>query len=832
MAHEPLKIVVAGDIALDWLQIDSPQQEDNLLNWRKYPGYRWQQCAGGALLVAQMLTEAISGELHTYPTNDLMSSPPEMIVHSLAQLQVCRNPKEKGVIRVREFLGYSGPTDETAVTPRLVDDVADAAIVVLDDAGNGFRNNTSAWPAAITSTGATPLIVLKMSHPLATGELWNHLIKHHSDRLVVVISANDLRTLGANISRRLSWERTITDLAWQITYNPAIRPLTSAATLIIRIGIDGALVLQRTGESMSVTFLFDPLGYEDAYMDRYSGKMQGLTPAFTAAFTRRLANEGVTEIINGVRDGIIASRRLFRFGYGTNPYSPAYPGSVLFASPDPEDGLIESIQFDDLQALEDDPHWTLLRRLEKTQLEGIAGRIVKKGTDALQKPVPIARFNGLVVVDRDEIESYQSIRNLLGEYLANTQISRPFSFAVFGPPGSGKSFGVTELSKGLAGQIESMTFNLSQFESTRDLVAAFHLIRDAALKGKTPLVFFDEFDARFGDLPLGWLRFFLAPMQDGVFRDGESMHPIGRAVFVFAGGTSFSFDEFVKKADDPALKDAKATDFISRLRGRIDIRGCNPTPDDDDRYLVRRALLLRSIIYRTAKHLITASGEVQIDPGVLRAFLKVPYYRHGVRSMQAIVEMSMLANKKVFEQSSIPPTEQLVLHVDAELFKLLMVQDVLFERMVEPMARASHAEYLAHVTPGPDGRLPPMALSWEKLPEEFKESNRDQARDIHRKLKALNYGIMPKAMGAERVVTAFTGSQVELLAPMEHERWMLEKQRKGWVVGTPRDDAKKVHPDLIPWDSLSESAKEKDRNVVRTIPKLLCDVGFAIYPML
>ena len=43
---------------------------------------------------------------------------------------------------------------------------------------------------------------------------------------------------------------------------------------------------------------------------------------------------------------------------------------------------------------------------------------------------------------------------------------------------------------------------------------------------------------------LGWLKYFLAPMQDGVFRVGDSIHPIGKAIFVFAGGTSSTYNQF------------------------------------------------------------------------------------------------------------------------------------------------------------------------------------------------------------------------------------------------------------------------------------------------
>ena len=84
--------------------------------------------------------------------------------------------------------------------------------------------------------------------------------------------------------------------------------------------------------------------------------------------------------------------------------------------------------------------------------------------------------------------------------------------------------------------IRSESFNLSQFRSPEDLVHAIHVVRDMILKAQVTLVFFDEFDSAF-EGELGWLKYFLAPMQDGVFRDGETLLRIGKCFFVFAGGT-------------------------------------------------------------------------------------------------------------------------------------------------------------------------------------------------------------------------------------------------------------------------------------------------------
>jgi hypothetical protein len=75
-------------------------------------------------------------------------------------------------------------------------------------------------------------------------------------------------------------------------------------------------------------------------------------------------------------------------------------------------------------------------------------------------------------------------------------------------------------------------------------------------KEPPPLAFFDEFDSALDDQELGWLRYFLAPMQDGIFYDNEDpKHPvqkIKRSILVFAGGIHTSFEEFDPRTSAPA----------------------------------------------------------------------------------------------------------------------------------------------------------------------------------------------------------------------------------------------------------------------------------------
>jgi hypothetical protein len=147
----------------------------------------------------------------------------------------------------------------------------------------------------------------------------------------------------------------------------------------------------------------------------------------------------------------------------------------------------------------------------------------------------------------------------------------------------------------------------------------------------------------------------------------------------------------------------------------------------------------------------------------------------------------------------------------------------------EVIARAFHEDYVqAELAKGvtPDGN--PSLLPWEDLPEDLKDSNRSEAKHILAKLKAIGCDIaMTGALDSP--LFEFAPEEIELMAKIEHERFVKERLGKGWRYGHTKDLAKKMSPSLVPWEQLSEEDKEKDRVSVRNIPKLLSMVGFQIY---
>jgi hypothetical protein len=843
-------IVVAGDVTIDWLEWSTRSEEGlgdiNAPNWELYEGTRMRPEEGGALLLANMVRAATGSKVLTYRITGIDCIPPEKVIHSIAVLDAySMNKGKEKTYRIKRYGGFAGPVKNSLKQLPVIDDDPDAGLVVLDDAGNGFRDDKSMWPRAILDDGKSPIVILKMSRPLTSGLLWEHLIKSHAEGLIVLIGANDLRDMGVNISRRLSWERTAEDLAWQMAYNPAVRALAACRHLVIRLGLDGAIHYSNDHGKVDTRLFYDPAFAEDGFKERHKGDMQGVTAAFAAAFAASIAVEGVAGIGRGICSGIRRSRQLFELGFGAVKNEPAYPISTVFSPEGAKDEAIASVPIPpvDDHSSGRERHWTILESLTRGRLEEIAYyAVIKKSEDSL-KSVPVARFGELITLDRTEIESYRSIKNLMREYLDKADERKPLSIAVFGPPGSGKSFGVTQLAKSIdPDRIVKKEYNLAQFNSVDDLTGAFHNVRDIVLEGKVPLVFFDEFDASSPDgNELGWLKYFLAPMQDGVFKDGEAMHPIGRAIFVFAGGTAHTFQLFSRerpgeglsqeKKDDiiKKFRQAKGTDFISRLRGYVNVLGPNRANDDDAFFIIRRAILLRNLLKRKAPQIFDDKDNARIDPGVLRAFIKVPVYKHGARSMEAVIDMSMLAGRSKYEQAALPPAEQLELHVDPAIFSKLVLRDVLFSDAMERLAQAIHEQYRIDQknNKSPDD---PVMQPWESLREDLKDSNRSQASQIPEKLHRVGMDFMPFVEKPKKLFT-FTDEQLETLAEMEHERWVAERQDEGWTSGEVRDPVKKITPYLVPWAELSEEVKNWDRDPVRRIPVLLEIAGFEVYPL-
>jgi class 3 adenylate cyclase/tetratricopeptide (TPR) repeat protein len=69
---------------------------------------------------------------------------------------------------------------------------------------------------------------------------------------------------------------------------------------------------------------------------------------------------------------------------------------------------------------------------------------------------------------------------------------------------------------------------------------------------------------------------------------------------------------------------------------------------------------------------------------------------------------------------------------------------------------------------------------------------------------------------------------IERLAENTHDVWAQHRILSGWKYGPHRDDSSKEHPGLVPYNELTESEKEYDRNSSLETIKLLSALGYTI----
>jgi uncharacterized membrane protein len=208
----------------------------------------------------------------------------------------------------------------------------------------------------------------------------------------------------------------------------------------------------------------------------------------------------------------------------------------------------------------------------------------------------------------------------------------------------------------------------------------------------------------------------------------------------------------------------------------------------------------------------------------------------------------IMVGQDVIGQAADQRSEQTHLDAEAILYECqrmkarLTAQDRIIEslcnytytQVTERLARAIHDTYArviheAYVEASAErGEAPGSRASlksWDQLPDDLKESNRAQAMHVGEKLAELGC-IMVPAFDPTDPFAYRDEDEVLRLARLEHERWMQERIARGYVYGSVREGH--FHPDLVPWEQLSDEAREKDVQAVRNIPAMLAAVGFQV----
>jgi hypothetical protein len=851
----PIGIRVVGDVIVDRHFYDSGGQGRN-------PAGQVLAKAefGGAASVSRLLNELVKSKVNWSRRNrvevefglvmpELSDVPPALNAYAVWAPYPQTSKKDAAKVwRAARPMGYGkvAESPRTQFRPKAVNR-ATPRVLVLDDGGFDFRQKRMAylWGVPPANEKGPDWIVLKMSSPVAQGDLWDKLQQDFADRLICIVSADDLRREHVYISTGISWERTLEDVSRALASTRTINLLTTCAHLIITFSIDGALWIDGPGNNQpNATLLFDAAHAEDEWGGSREGKAFGYLSCMAAAVADAAADHVASgdkklDLARAIGAGLGAMRDLLDQGHGLATTTPdGYPVKRL-------GGILAQTKNDFATAKVGWPRvgageapWMMISDAPQAPnaptdarasvISGRARQIVIKGDVAL-RGVAHAKFGQLTTADRSEIEALRGLRRLMRGY---SDGNKPLSIGVFGPPGAGKSFGVRQLAEEVFGPKAWREFNLSQFIGPRDLVGAFHQVRDKVLEGLTPVVFWDEFDSR----DRSWLQYLLAPMQDGRFQDDQLSHSIGKCVFVFAGGTYFTFDAFGPKdeADKDKFVRDKGPDFKSRLDGYYNVLGPNQRtrpdepqiPDPADIYhRLRRALFIRS------KLAAGPDDRLDIDPDLLNALLEVDRYNHGARSLEKLA-LALKSPGRPIRRSLLPPPVQLAIHVDSTKFNTILGRNTFYQlpERIESLARGIHDNWRRHRT----RRSSSFNRPYDELNPIQQEDNRAAALRMRDVLALVGLGLViveeadPRKRLSDMELAAYLNAHIELLAEAEHEGWVEHRAKNGWRYNQKTDDDLKLHHGMISYGDLPERDKDKDRGGVRDYPGNAKEAGFAI----
>ncbi|KAF3175202.1 hypothetical protein TWF751_004409 [Orbilia oligospora] len=657
-------------------------------------------------------------------------------------------------------------------------DSTEKDILVFQDTQGSFNNPDDA--IHFLRNARPGVLVYHMAPRLALGSIWETIRNGvHTDggtqdpeKLVVVVSANDLRA-------------------------------------------EGEFLRQNLGEVPGIKEAFIA-----GMVTHLGGSVKNLEEAIELALlsSRRLAASGLVRGLNSTDK----PEHLVSEVMGTLVPSE-YP---VFKLPIPSDVIGSG----------SDHYWSILDRMVGDPAQVARDVVKHGITSSGSSGIPTARFGRLVLVDRHEIESFRIVSNVLRDYIDLPQtrpISIAFfgprgSGRSYAATEMGRAL--------LNGRnISKFRIDLTQISTPTDLIPVFHSIRDCNLEGGFPLVYINGFDTLVPGSSLPWLFHLSTPMLHGRFIDNGESRPIGRAIF-FLGSINFkTYQKFQNQlgGSSRGLIPPRFEEFLGCLHGYVNMLGPDCVGEHDRLYPVRRAVILRELLDKREPKL-KVDGKISIDESVLDGLLLVPSYRQGVRSLKSIISMSRLNGAHQFERAALPPASQLDIHVNSDEFLRYLDGKVLAESVREHLAQNIHIEYLKKrfsMGMSDEDQKRPGHQPWDQLPEEFRESARAHADNIPRKLRLISCFLAEKQDHMHRKpVEKFSPGEVEVLAKHEHDRWNAERLQKQWTKSSNTDPTVRTSSLLVAWSDLAKEWQDVDRELVATYPNILPE-DYQIYRM-
>ena len=253
---------------------------------------------------------------------------------------------------------------------------------------------------------------------------------------------------------------------------------------------------------------------------------------------------------------------------------------------------------------------------------------------------------------------------------------------------------------------------------------------------------------------------------------------------------------------------------------------------------VRRAVFLRAALK------IEDGKELDMDWGLLSAFLEISEYIRGSRSFERLLHQLSLNNAGSFMRSNLPSDEVIGMNVDYDEFVKLMYDNREEEKFNEITAPKIHNNWMDFNETGSSfykeykklnysgrldniqaaGRIKKILNSVIGLKYEMKEIRLGIRQNMNGKVgfteEFMNIITIPGKGESQEEIDKFNEEEkiryenLKLLAEIEHNGWMECRLIGGWIYGKDRSDYHRIHNCIVPFEKLSIKEKTKDKKQI------------------
>lgn len=207
-------------------------------------------------------------------------------------------------------------------------------------------------------------------------------------------------------------------------------------------------------------------------------------------------------------------------------------------------------------------------------------------------------------------------------------------------------------------------------------------------------------------------------------------------------------------------------------------------------------------------------------------FLRRPTNVFGITNQPILVRRS--EEDRVLERLNGVGVSQCCLsrlHAFGGLVRAETVERVLDHRG-EEIAMALHEQY--RMLESSELASTHSVATWDDLSEDRRQANRAAADHASILFAAVGRHLAQRNDALARSSSLISNDELEALARIEHRRWMAHRVDSGWRAGVLRDDERRIHDCLVPFDQLSKDSQDKDRSAVRALVAAVQKAGYEI----